>query len=117
MRSSAWDVVRRAGANVAVAARRGAAWMALPAEGTFWLSLRLGAPVEELVTPGLALSRPPRLSLLEVLTTLEAAADDPDVGGVVLRFTGRVGGLSRALSPDGVTGHSKNRMKDYYSLG
>lgn len=95
---SAWGAVRRLGANLGVAARRGLAWASLPSDGAVWLAVRLTAPVEELVAPQLAFGRPVRLALLDVLATLEAAADDPRVAGVVLRFTGRVGGLSRALS-------------------
>jgi len=93
-----WGAVRRLGANSIRLARLAAARLTLPSDGGVWLVLRLGSPVEEFRTPQLALSRSPRLTLLDVLKVLDAAARDPRVAGVVLRFTGPVGGMSRALS-------------------
>ncbi len=93
-----WGAVRRLGANATRLARLTAARLTFPSDGGVWLVLRLGSPVEELRIPQLALSRSPRLALLDVLNVLDAAARDPKVAGVVLRFTGPLGGMSRALS-------------------
>ena len=79
-----WGAVRRLGANATRLARRTAARLTLPSDGGVWLVLRLGSPLEELRVPQLALSRSPRLALLDVLSVLAAAALDPKVAGVVL---------------------------------
>jgi protease-4 len=86
------------GANASRLARRTAARLTLPNDGGVWLVLRLDSPIEELRVPHLAFSRSPRLALLDVLHVLESAALDENVAGVVLRFTGPVGGMSRALT-------------------
>lgn len=93
-----WGALRRLGANASRIVRLASARISLPSDGGVWLTLRLGAPVEELRTPQLTFSRISRLQLLDVLRVLDAAAGDPRVAGVVLRFTGPVGGMGRALA-------------------
>jgi protease-4 len=70
----------------------------LPRHGGAWLVLRLAPSLEELAPPHLPFSRHPSLGLLDALATLEAAAEDPRIVGVLLRFAGPLEGWSRALS-------------------
>jgi len=90
------EIVRRAGANLAHAARRALARVSLPSEGGFWVSLRLAPPLEELPVPRLSLGPSP--SLLEVLQILDAAAHDPAVAGVFLELAGAPTGWSATQS-------------------
>jgi protease-4 len=91
-------VARRAGSNLARAARRLASRAALPREGGAWLLVRLPAALDELARPHLPFGPGPALGLLDVLSGLDAARADPRVAGVVVRFGARIGGLSRAQS-------------------
>jgi protease-4 len=90
---------RRAGANVARGARELFARPALPRRGApAWLSLRLGPALDDLPAPHLPLARPSGPGLLQALAALDAAARDPFVVGVRLRFAGPLGGFARVLS-------------------
>jgi protease-4 len=60
--------------------------------------VRLASPLHEVAPPRLPFSGPAPLGLLEVLAVLERASRDPQVAGVLLRFTGPLGGMSRVLS-------------------
>ena len=71
--------------------------VALPREGKLWLIVRLGGELPEIVPPRLPFRPAPRNpSLLEALSCLEAAADDPRIAGVLLRFGEPLHGLSGA---------------------
>jgi protease-4 len=91
-------VVKRGGANLARVARRLALRAALPRRGGVWLVVRLEPGLPELTPTRLPFGPAPPQGLLEVLATLEAAASDPRVAGVLLRFDGLLQGWSRALS-------------------
>jgi protease-4 len=92
------QVVRRAGANLARVARRLAARSVLPRDAGIWLVVHIGPLLDELAPPRLPWSRDETQSLLEVLATLECAGEDPQVDGVLLRFSGSPSGWSRVLS-------------------
>ncbi len=91
-------VLRRTGANLARAARRVSLRSALPRRGGVWLLVRLEPGLDEITRPHVPFGPPASLGLLDVLATLDAAAEDPRVAGVLLRFTGPLQGMSRALS-------------------
>ena len=88
---------RRAAANLAGAARCLGARAALPPRTGLWLVVRVSAELDELPPPPLPWSRE-TLSLLGVLTTLERAAADPQVDGVLLRLSGASPGWSKVES-------------------
>jgi protease-4 len=88
----------RVGANLARATRRLFAGAALPRGAGFWLLVRLAPPLGELATARVPFRPDGSLSLLEVLETLERAAGDPQVDGVLLRFAGAPLGFAKALS-------------------
>jgi protease-4 len=90
------DMLRRVGANLAHATRRLAARVALPRDGGLWLCLRLTAPLDEIPAPQLSLEWSP--SLLDVLEILDAAADDPQIDGVLLELAGATLGWSKVQS-------------------
>jgi protease-4 len=90
-------IAARAGANSVRAARRLLARAALPRGSGAWLLLRLAPSLDELSAP-LAVGREGSLALLEVLETLERAASDPQIDGVLLRFEGAPLGYAKALS-------------------
>jgi protease-4 len=92
------EVARRAGANLAHAARRAAARALLPRRQGFWIEIALAPPLGDLPPPRWPFAREPAATLLELLETLEAAGSDPQVDGVLLRFAGAPGGLAQALS-------------------
>ena len=90
---------RRLGANLARGARGALAGAALPRRGApAWLVLRLGPALEDLAPPRVPWARPGSTPLLAALAALDAAARDPWVAGVRLRFQGPLGGFSRVLS-------------------
>ena len=91
-------IARRAGANLSRVARQLVARSVLPSAEGFWVVVRLGADLEDIALPRLPFARNESQSLLEVLDTLEAAAADPDVDGVLLRFAGSPSGWSRIHS-------------------
>lgn len=92
-------VVSRVGANLARGVRRLVERTALPREGKVWLMLRLGGEPAEILPPRLPFQRAPQHpSLLEALASLERAAQDPRIAGVVLRFTEPLSGMSCAQS-------------------
>lgn len=91
-------VARRAGANVARVARSALARAALPQGPGAWLVVRLTPTLDELAPPRLPWSGDGVQSLLGVLQSLEAAAVDPRLDGVVLRISGAPAGWSRLLS-------------------
>jgi protease-4 len=94
-----WRFARRAGANLSRAARQLFARSALPRRGApAWLALRLGPGLDDLPAPRLPFARPAGPGLLAALAALDAAARDPFVAGVVLRFAGPLGGFGRVLS-------------------
>jgi protease-4 len=70
----------------------------LPRGAPAWLRLRLAPPFSDLPEPRLPFARRERPSLIEMLRTLEFAATDPRIAGVVLSFSGAGLGMSRALS-------------------
>lgn len=92
------EVVRRLGANLAGLARRGVARAVLSRERPVWVRVRMAQPVTELRAPALPMGRPPGPSLLELLTTLDAASRDPDVTGILLRLDGAPIGWGRAVA-------------------
>ena len=92
------DMARRVGANLGQAARRVLAQAVLPRGGGVWIVLRLGPGLEETPAARLSFARETHLSRLEVLETLETAASDPRISGVLLRFTGTPLGWSKLLS-------------------
>ena len=91
-------MLRNAGANLVRGARRLAAHAALPRRGATWVVVRLSTHIEEITPPRLPFARASSLGLLAVLETLGAAADDPRVAGVLLRFLGPLQGWSQVLS-------------------
>lgn len=90
------QIGERAGANLARGFRRLAARAAL--RPGFWVVVRLRADLDELGRPHLPFGREEGPRLLDVLETLEAAADDPEVDGVLLRIHGSPRGWSVLLS-------------------
>jgi hypothetical protein len=91
-------VAGRAGENLTRAARRLFARAALPGDAGAWLLVRLAAPLDEPAPPRLPFAPEASLSLLELLGTLEQAASDPQIDGVLLRFAGAPLGFAQALS-------------------
>jgi protease-4 len=92
------QIARRVGANLARGVRRGVAGLVLPRRRGFWVVLRLTGPVEEIPSPLFPFTGESATSLLEVLQTLEAAAADPQVDGVLLRLGTAPMGWSRVLT-------------------
>jgi protease-4 len=91
-------VAGRFAANLGRAGRRLIARAALPRGAGLWLLVRLAPPLDELATPRLPFRPDGSLALLEVLETLERAASDPQIDGVLLRFSGPPLGFAKALS-------------------
>jgi len=91
-------VAGRAGANLSRAARRLFARAALPRDAGAWLLVRLTASLDEQAPPRLPFAPEGSLTLLELLETLEQAASDPQIDGVLLRFSGASLGFAKALS-------------------
>ena len=91
-------VAGRAGANLAHAARRLFARAALPRDEGAWLLVRLAPSLEEHAAPRLPFAQEGSLTLLELLETLERAASDPQIDGVLLRFSDASLGFANALS-------------------
>ena len=101
MRVRPSDVLRRAGANLVSGIRRGVARAMLSRARPVWVRVRLTAPLAEIRAPSLprfGAAGPPHPSLLEVLSTLDAASRDPDVQGLLLRLGGAPLGMARALA-------------------
>jgi protease-4 len=92
------EIARRAGGNLARVARRVINRTALPHRDGFWLVVRLVGSLEEIPSPSFLFGRAASASLLEVLQTLEAAAEDPQIDGVLLYVSGPLQGMSRVLS-------------------
>lgn len=90
------DWGRRLGTNISSGVRRGIAVRALPRDESVWVVVRIHASMGEGPPPIVA--REPRLGLLEALEVLESAADDPRVGGVLLRIVGAPSGWSKVHS-------------------
>ena len=91
-------IARRAGANLSRVGRQVAARAVLGRRAPFWLLLRLAPPFEEAAGPRLPFTRPRGPSLLAALRALGAAASDPRVAGVMLRFAGAPHGFAAAAS-------------------
>jgi protease-4 len=92
-------VVARLGANAARGVRRLVERVTLPRDGNPWLLVRLGGELAEILPPRLPFQRPPQHpTLLEALSSLERAAEDPRIAGILLRFTEPLHGMSGALS-------------------
>jgi protease-4 len=89
---------RRAGSNLQRAFRLAVARATLGGRAPFWLLLRLEPPFEEVAGPRLPFTRARPTSLLDALRALDAAARDPRVAGVVLRFAGAPDGFAAAAS-------------------
>ena len=85
-------------ANLARAARQPFARAALPRDTGAWLVVRLAASQGELAPPRLPFTPEAPLGLLDLLQTLERAACDPQIDGVLLRFSGASLGFAQALS-------------------
>ncbi len=92
------QIARRVGANLARGARRTVAELVLPRQRGFWIVLRLTGPVEDLPSPLVPFAGESTASLLDVLQTLEAAAADPQVDGVLVRLGHAPMGWSKVLS-------------------
>jgi protease-4 len=92
------DFARRLGHNALRVARQTAGRMALPRGAGFWVRVRLAPPLDEQRLPALPFQREAPLSLLDVLEILEAAAQDPQVDGVLLRLEGAPHGWGKVLS-------------------
>ena len=92
------DFARRLGHNALRAARQTAGRLALPRGAGFWVRVRLAPPLDEQRLPALPFQREAPLSLLDVLEILEAAAQDPQVDGVLLRLDGAPHGWAKVLS-------------------
>lgn len=92
------DGLRRLGSNLARAARQGMDRALMPRGRGFWIRLRLPAALEDVRPPTLPFSRQAPLGFLDVLRTLETAADDPQVDGVLLRFEGGPRGWSKVMT-------------------
>jgi len=90
-------IARRAGANVSRSVRLLTA-RAVLGQRPFWLLLKLEPPFDEVTRPRLPFSRPRGPSLLDALYSLDAAAKDPRVVGVVLRLAGAPQGFAAAAS-------------------
>jgi protease-4 len=90
--------VRRIGINTARAARLGFARVWLARRAPFWLAVRLAAPLGETRVGGVFWSRERTPSLFEALRVLDAAARDPQVAGVLLRFAGAPAGFATAAT-------------------
>ncbi len=86
---------RRLAANAGRALRRGLGRAALPRRQGFWVRVRLAPPLGELRVPSWPFAGELPQSLLDVLETLEAAACDPQVNGVLLWLAGGPRGWSR----------------------
>lgn len=92
------EVIRRLGANLGSGVRRGVARAVLSRGRPVWVRVRLSAPVGEQRMPALPFGRSPGPSLLELLSTLDAASRDPDVTGIAIRLDGGPDGWARALA-------------------
>src|SRR5262245_63923648 len=90
------ETARRIGGGLARGIRRRLARRALPRSGPFWVSLELPAGTSEAPVPAWSGRRTP--SLLELLATIEAIAEERRVAGVLLRVAGSAGGLAAAES-------------------
>lgn len=86
------------GANLAAAARRALAARALPGRAPVWVVVPISDDLEEGHGPLSLFARERTPSLLDALEVLDAAAGDPRVDGVVLRFRGGVSGFSKNQS-------------------
>jgi protease-4 len=91
-------VLRRLTANLARAARQGVDRALMPRGRGFWIRLRLPPALEEIRPPALPFSRQAPLGFLDVLRTLETAAGDPQVDGVLLRLEGGPRGWSKLMT-------------------
>ncbi len=89
------DTARRIGEGAVRWLRRTAARRALPRAGPFWVSLELPSPLHDV--PGRFAAERAR-TLLGVLQTLEAIADEPRAHGILLTLRGAPGGLAAAQS-------------------
>ncbi|HTF32921.1 MAG TPA: signal peptide peptidase SppA [Myxococcota bacterium] len=90
--------VRRLAANAARAARQGFARRHLSRDGGLWLDVRIGPGLQELRPTALPFAPPGGAGLLDLLRTLQCAAEDGRVDGVLLRFEGAAPGLSQVLA-------------------
>jgi protease-4 len=84
--------------NLVRGARRGLARAALPRGEGAWLVVKLEGALDEHPAPHLPFSGSDALGLLDLLETLERAARDPQVDGVLLRFSGASLGFAQALT-------------------
>ncbi len=91
-------ILRRLFGNAGHLLRRIASRGLLPKPGGVWLDVPLGRDTAEQRLPPVPFSRSHGLSLFDTLRCLEAAAEDGRVVGVVLRFSGRLPGWSKALA-------------------
>ncbi len=85
-------------ANLGRLPRLALAHVKLDRRAPFWLVVRLAAPLEEIPRPHPLAIGEPRSSLLDMLRALRAAAADPRVAGVLLRFAGAPRGLAAAAT-------------------
>jgi protease IV len=89
------ETARQLGEGAARWLRRTAARRALPRAGAFWVSLELPSPLHDV--PG-RFARERAQTLLGVLQTIEAIADEPRAAGILLTLRGAPGGLAAAQS-------------------
>jgi protease-4 len=98
VRLEPFAVGRRLAANLGAVGRRALAARALPRRLPTWVVVRVGGPLDDAPSPRSVFAREPVQPLLDVLEVLEAAAADPRVDGVLLRFRGSPAGWSKVQS-------------------
>jgi protease-4 len=91
------NIARQAGANLTRAARQLADASTLARRKGFWLRLRVGR-LDEFPLAGPPFRGGGSLGLFETLETLDSAARDAEVEGVLLHFTDALPGFSKAAS-------------------
>lgn len=111
------EIVRRALTNAGRPLRLLARRSALPRTPGLWLVVRLAPPLDELAGPSLRMFGEPSLSLLDVLRTLEHAARDPSVDGVLLRLQGAPRGFGRVLALQRAVAQLRARGKAVAAYG
>lgn len=90
-------VVRRVVANAGRLLRTRTA-AALCREGGVWLHVKLSRELGDLAPPPVAFGGEGSLSLLDLLRTLEVAAQDRDIAGLLLQLRGGLGGWNQAMA-------------------
>ncbi|MEN8180973.1 MAG: signal peptide peptidase SppA [Myxococcota bacterium] len=107
--------LRRLARNVGWLARQGFAsgWL----RGRFWLRVRLRAPLLEGRAPLLFPGRDATLALVDLLATLEAAAGDPAVRGVLVDLGNAPEGLAQGMALRRALASLRERGKPVIAYG